>query len=73
MQESYEEGLASHFGLHWRTGIGNASGLSVHAEGYAGQPLSSESNSFAGRPCLPKGKATTGVSKWRETRGRGGV
>jgi len=73
MKESCEEDLASHFGLQRRAGSGNASGLSVLAEGIAGQPLSSESNRFAGRPCLPKGKATTRVSKWRDTRGRGGV
>ena len=42
MKESYEEDLASRFGLQRRAGYGNVSGLSVRAEGSAAQPLSSE-------------------------------
>ena len=73
MKESYEEDLASHFGLRWRCGSGNAFVLSVHLEGKAGQPLSSEINSPVGRPCLPEGKAALCMSIGRDKHGHGGV
>jgi len=62
MKESYEEDLANRFGLQRRAGNGNVSGLSVRVEGYAGQLLSSEINTFVCRPCPDKGKAISRAS-----------
>lgn len=59
MKESYEEGLADHFGLQRRGGCGNVSVLSVRAKGNAGQPVSSEITTFACRPRPDFGKATS--------------
>ena len=42
MKESYEQELATQFGLQRRGGCGNKSVLSVRGKGNAGQPLSSE-------------------------------
>lgn len=62
MKESYEEGLANHFGLQRRGVSGNNVVLSVRAEGQAGQLLSSEITTFACRPYPHVGKATSRVS-----------
>ena len=48
MKESYEEELATHFGLQRRAGNGNVSGLSVRAEGSAGRAIELRN---ACRPC----------------------
>ena len=64
MKESYEEELATRFGLLRRAGRGNTFGLSVRDEGLAGQPLSSEIFTFVCRPCSDKGKATPRASSW---------
>ena len=64
MKESYEEDLASRFGLQRRAGYGNVSGLSVRAEGSAGQPLSSEIITSVCRPCSDRGKAMPRASSW---------
>jgi hypothetical protein len=57
MKESYEEDLASRFGLQRRAVYGNVLGLSVREEGLAGQPLSSEIITSVCRPCPDRGKA----------------
>ena len=56
MKESYEEDLASRFGLQRRAGYGDVSGLSVREEGSAGQPLSSEIITSVCRPCPDSGE-----------------
>ena len=73
MKESYEEVLAKHFGLRRRARGGDVSGLSVHAEGIAGQQLSSEIITSVCRPCPDRGKATLHASRWRDAGRHGGV
>lgn len=62
MKESYEEDLASHFGLQRRGDCGNNVVLSIRAEGQAGQLLSSEILTIACRPRTDRGKATSWTS-----------
>ena len=58
MKVSYEEELASHFGLRRRCEGGNVHALSVRAGGSVGQLMSSEIRAPRCRPCHGKGKAT---------------
>jgi len=58
MKVSYEESLASYFGLQRRGGSGDRSVLSVRAKGNAGQPLSSDITTFVCRSCPDREKAT---------------
>jgi hypothetical protein len=62
MKVSYEERVATDFGLRRRCDCDNNVVLSVRAGGYAGQLLSSEIIHFTCRPCPDKGKAISGRS-----------
>jgi hypothetical protein len=63
MKVSYEERLATDFGLRRRCDSGNNVVLSVRAGGNAGQLLSSEIIISVCRPCPDKGKATSLCSR----------
>jgi len=58
MKVSYEEELATCFGLQRRGGFGNGIVLSVRAKGNAGQLLSSEITTSVCRSCPDREKAT---------------
>ncbi len=58
MKESYREDVASHSGLDPYAGDGNVAGV-ASARGNAGQPLSSEINTFVCRSCPVMEKATS--------------
>ncbi len=58
MKVSYEEELATHFGLARRPARGNGCRLSVRTEGSAGQPSSSEITHSVCRSCSSMEKAT---------------
>ena len=58
MKESYGKGLATHPGPESCAGGGNIAGEALTGV-HAGQPLSSEINSSACRPCPDRGKATS--------------
>ena len=73
MKVSYEESLASYFGLQRRGGSGDRSVLSVRAKGNAGQPLSSDIKIPVCRPCTDKGKATSSSPPRQGEDGHGGV
>ncbi len=63
MKVSYEERLATDFGLRRRCDCGNNVVLSVRSGGSVGQLLSSEIIPFVCRPCLDLGKATSFCSR----------
>ncbi len=63
MKVSYEERLATDFGLRRRCDCDNNVVLSVRAGGSVGQLLSSEIILFVCRPCPDLGKATSPPSR----------
>ena len=67
MKVSYEERLATDFGLRRRCDCGNNVVLSVRAGGNAGQLSSSEILTSVCRPCPDKGKATSLCSLFGES------
>ena len=73
MENSYEESLASCFGLSQRGGEGNDTVLSVCPEEHAGQPLSSEITISVCRSRPVTEKATSSFAFWRAFDGHGGV
>jgi hypothetical protein len=69
MKVSYEERLATDFGLWRRCDCGNNVVLSVRTRGNAGKLMSSEIITFVCRPCPDRGKATSHCSR----KGKNGV
>lgn len=72
MEESDREDLASNSGHEPYAGGSDAPGV-AWGSGDAGQPLSSEIDSFVRRPCGVRGKATSTIPQGQGTVGHGGV
>lgn len=73
MKESYEQELATQFGLQRRGGCGNVTVLSVRGKGSAGQPLSSEITPFVCRSYVVLEKAIPQLALRLASSGHGGV